>query len=796
MKLSYQWLQEYFDEKLPNPQELAKILTIGVFEVENIEKLKDDWVLDIDVLPNRAHDCLSHYGVAREIGVLADMSIKKPLLKQLKSQGSASIAVDVKETALCPRYTGKVLNNIKIEPSPEWLKDRLEAVGQRSINNIVDITNYIMLDIGQPMHAFDLDKIEGGKIVIRMAKKGETITTLDGTKVELDESILVVADNKLAKNKDNVLSEPLAIAGVKGGVKAEIDENTTRIVLEAASFQPVTVRKTSRSVGILTDSSKRFENGLTAENTENATERATALIQKILPNIQIIAEETIDVYTRKRGIRKIGITRNDVNKITGINFSDSEIKNILCKRLGFEVKEIANPLELILSDIKKHKGAPYKYGASVTYDAPRFFDCSSFVSFLFAQAGVAIPRMSVDQFVFGEPIKEQDIVPGDIIFSNTGIMNQKIDYKSREWLPGTVVPSGVDHCGVYIGGGKVIHSTKAGDGVVVVEDIKKSERFDNVVGYRRMITHNTPRFVVSTPKERLDLQIKEDVVEEILRVYGYDKINSEASGEKNKIKKPNSLFYFSQLIRNIMVENGFSEVYTYSFRDSGLHKIKNPIAENKGFLRKNLSDGFLKSLNNNIKYADLLGVNKIKIFEIGKIFTEKGEQVSFAIGVKNKKGIKPIEKTIINNVLLEIKDKMGVISGDFTEHLSGVVFESNFEDFIKTLSLPGSYGLVLENQNRKILYKAISQYPFVTRDIAVWVPKLTKQEEVLKTISAEAELLARKPVCFDLFEKDNKVSYAFSLVFQSCKKTLTDSEVNKIMDKIVKTLTEKKWEVR
>ena len=251
MLISYTWLQkEYFDNALPEIEKISDALLFHAFEIEGVTQVGDDFVIDVDVLPNRAHDCLSHRGIAKEISVILDIPLKEKKYNYVGEEKDTSLSVDVKDSNVCDRYMGRVIRNISVQESPEWLKQRLESIGQRSINALVDATNFVMFSLGQPTHVFDLDKVTNQKIVVRTAQEGEGMTTLDGKTVELQEGDYVIASEE----------GPLAIAGVKGGTLAEVTAETRDIVLEAAHFDPVTVRKTARKLAILTDSSKRFEN--------------------------------------------------------------------------------------------------------------------------------------------------------------------------------------------------------------------------------------------------------------------------------------------------------------------------------------------------------------------------------------------------------------------------------------------------------------------------------------------------------------------------------------------------------
>ncbi len=319
MIFSYNWLQSYFREKLPTPEKLAEILTMHSFENEYIEKKGNDYILSIDVLPDRAGDCFSHNGIAKEISVLLNKKITYPKIKT-KEILKDSILIDIENSDDCLRYTALIIKNVKIEESPKWLKERLEVCGINSINNIVDITNYVMLETGQPMHVFDYDKISGG-IITRKAKKGEKISLLGGKECILDENVLIIADEEV----------PLAIAGIKGGKKAEITNETKNIVLESANFNHKLISTTARRLNIRTDASLRFEQNIDPNLTSYAIDRAASLIG--LPS-----SSKIDVYKKKLKPWNIKINIDEINKTLGIDIPKKEVEKIL-KNLGFIVKE-------------------------------------------------------------------------------------------------------------------------------------------------------------------------------------------------------------------------------------------------------------------------------------------------------------------------------------------------------------------------------------------------------------------------------------------------------------------------
>ncbi len=789
MKVSYNWLQSYFEEQLPKQEKLAEVLTMHSFEVESVEEVNGDKILDIDILPNRSSDSLSHRGIAKEISSVLNIKIKSNDTQIIETPHPDNvISIDVEEPTLCRRYVGKVIENVKVGPSPLWLKERLEAIGQKSINNIVDATNFVMFDMGQPLHAFDIDKLGGKEIIVRNARIGEKIITLDDKEVELSEKDLVIADR----------NDVLAIAGIKGGKKAEVNEDTTNILFEAANFEPVNIRRTSHRLGISTDSSKRFENDITPELAGYAIEEAALLIHKILNNIVDETEsnmkigESVQFYPRRAGEYKVGVSAYEVNNLLGTSLSDKDTEDIL-NRIGFKFEKIENPIEKVLELAQKFVGVPYKFGASITYDAPRYFDCSSFTSYLFAQAGVAIPRISIDQFVFGEEIKEKDLKAGDLVFSNTH--DGEIHYESVEFMKGTKIKEGVDHCGVYVGEGEIVHSSRYNGDGVEVQDLSNSEQFKDIIGYRRIVNGKKLRYVITVPPERLDLRIKEDLIEEIGKVYGYENIDAKLPEILDYEKTVNKELHYINKTRKFLVSKGFSEVYNYSLVPNGKVELQNPPASDKKFLRTNLSDGIKENLNKNSKNMPLLGIEDIKIFEFGNVFDEEKEYKSLSLGYyKNIKKSVEIAKEFLEKIKAEIENKLEI---KFNIDIEEGVFEVNFDELVKKLPEPKTEYLETEFPDGNVRYKSISQYPFVLRDIAVWVPDEIENSGIFKIIKDNAGDLLVRATLFDEFKKDGKVSYAFNLVFQSNDRTLTDDEIGKIMDKITDKINSKPdWQVR
>jgi len=582
MKISYNWLKWYIPEA-PKAEKLADIVTYHLAEVESMEKKGDDTIFDINILPNRAHDLLSHQGVAREIASLLDIKYIDPTPKYKIPESKSTKLIKTIESPKCRRYMGRVIRNIKIGPSPDWVKNHLESIGQRSINNIVDATNIVMYDCGQPAHVFDLSKVKNLKLTVRNAKKGEKITLLGGVEKTLDETMMVISDD---------LGNALDIAGIKGGNYAELTKDTKDIILECANFNPVSVRKTAQALNIFTDARKRFENDLSPERAAYGMQELSALIFEMCP--EAIFEDVVDVYPEKQKVRKLSFSVDRISSILGLKVSEKEIEEILKRYL-------------------------LKY------------------------------------------------------------------------------------------------------------ELKKGV------------------FEIIVPPMRLDLAIEEDMAEEIGRILGYDKVKGNIP-KINFKPKVNETYAKISWARNKLLADGYSEVMTYTFRDKGEVEVMQS-ASDKKFLRTNLTDGLKESIKLNQLNAPFLGIEKVKVFEIGTAFKKGGEEMHVAFGDKKN------------------------------------VTEVSLNDFCK--DMPKDFSLEPRSSNLEAKFKMWSLFPFIARDIAVFVSENVKSAEVSKIIKENmGDMVIKGPELFDEFKKDGKISYAFRLVFQSYERTLTDTEVNEIMNKI------------
>jgi phenylalanyl-tRNA synthetase beta chain len=325
MKLSLNWLKE-FVSITATPKQVKSDLTMIGLNTEGLAAVGDDWVLDVEVTTNRP-DCLNHYGVARELSTLYRQPIKKIEIVVKESGGSTkdAIAIEISDPDLCARYCGRVVKNVKVGPSPEWLVKRLEAVGQRSINNVADATNYVLMELGHPLHAFDLSRLQQQKIIVRRAKPGEKLRTLDGNDHTLTTDNLVIADG----------SHAVALAGVMGGKESEISSSTRDVLLESAWFDPVSIRRTSKSQGFHTEASHRFERGADIEMAPLALDRTAELIQEIAGGE--ILRGMIDADPRPWQPRELRLVRSELTRILGAEVPGAEIERIL-SGLGFAPK--------------------------------------------------------------------------------------------------------------------------------------------------------------------------------------------------------------------------------------------------------------------------------------------------------------------------------------------------------------------------------------------------------------------------------------------------------------------------
>ncbi|MCK5588802.1 MAG: phenylalanine--tRNA ligase subunit beta [Candidatus Pacebacteria bacterium] len=656
MKFSYNWLQEYFDKKLPEVQKLAEKVGLHAFELEGVEKLESgDFLIEWDVLPNRSSDCFSYDGIASEVSAILDIPRKYDIFnldgkeygKELKTSDFVSLLIQEKN--LINRATKRLAVDVKVKPSPDWLKEKLESIGQKSINNVVDITNYVMWVTGQPVHAFDFDKLDGKKknINIRFAKKGEKVIDLSGAEHELDEKMLVLADDKKAMD----------IAGVKGGEITGIDENTTKIVMSAVNFNFENIRNTAKRLKLQTDASKRYENEVPLCRIDDALALMSYLFETECG--AKISNEILDTNKEFKKNKSVRVTLDKINSVLGVDLEEDEVMKIF-NRLNFKTE---------------------------------------------AESGI---------------------------------------------------------------------------------------------------------FIVTSPIQRLDLNIEEDFIEEVGRIYGYTNIPETPIEEGFIIPQKNIVKDSINFVSDVLVSDGFFEVYSRTLVDSGVVKLKNSLNARATTLRKNLLDLLKEKVEKNLVYSD-----EPKLFEIGKVFEGYensdeskvvNEYFSFA-GIIGKRKIKEKQKEELfyrtKGYLEKIFEVLSVKNIEWKK--------SNDKNFVADIYcadiMVGGVGInfweinfekLVENINESVDYKKVSKYPKIERDVAFWVPSkytVKEAEEFIKNFLPEEAI---KLSLFDIFKKDDedKKSFAFSIIFQSYEKTLSDIFVNEIMDKIYKKLEENGFEIR
>ncbi|HEX8946706.1 MAG TPA: phenylalanine--tRNA ligase subunit beta, partial [Candidatus Paceibacterota bacterium] len=593
--------QTYFEEPLPSAEAVDEAFTFHAFEIEE----REGDLMDVKVLPDRAGYALSHRGIAKELSAILNMSMKRdPLREALPTWPATSeLKVEIEDPKKCSRYTGAVVKGVKVGPSPAWLQEALASVGQRSINNVVDATNYVMLNIGQPLHAFDAGKLDQCfpdrpyAITVRGAHEGEKITALSGEEYVLPEGIMIIVD----EHGD----QPLAVAGVKGGVAAQVDEKTTDLVVEAASFDGPTVRRAAQRLKLFTDASLRFQNKPSPELAAYGMRDVLALITEIAGGE---VEGVVDVYPAQavQAPHLVSVTLEKINGVLGSKFEGlSPIEDVFARRLGFETKVSGNSI--------------------------------------------------------------------------------------------TILP----------------------------------------------------------PFERSDIVISEDLVEEVVRILGYEHVPSMPLPQVAEAPDQ-ARFRGIEKVKDFLVERGFTEISTQAFAKKGDISLANPLDKGKPALRTTLAKNMEEALTQARHYAPrVLPPNaKPKLFEIGTVFTKEGE-------------------------------KLVVETSEPVADLPTIAEDAVY--------VPKRYALSA--------YKPFSAYPFMLRDIAVWVGGGAGDPEqseghIKKIIQENAgELLVRMDQ-FDRFEKEGRVSYAFRLVFESSERTLTDEEVNGIMEKISAALRAAGYEVR
>ena len=635
---SHRWLQSFFTMPLPDPHTVCAGLVRHSFEVESLHEHSGDWVYTLDILPNRSADCLSHYGIAKEIAAIFSLSLSEQYFTEpfLFSETQSYIHTD-----RCDRYTILKVEDITLSETPPVIQSYLEAIGQRCIAPIVDLSNFILFDIGQPTHAFAAEKVQGA-FGVRQARDGETLVLLGGEEVVLSPEDMVITDADRA----------IALAGIKGGEDTKVDAATHSIYLEIATFQGASVRSTMRRLGCVSDAGLRFSQQLPPEFIDYTAQRTASIFGQYGTVTGSYDSRRVPL----RHQRTTGVSLTEVNQHLGTAYTEEAVSDALT-RFGFSFT-FSNPREEFLRTVRAHVGAPYRWGASVTRDAPDAFDCSSFICFCAAQAGTSLPRMSINQYLSTVPVA--DPRPGDLVFFHSAdtqlpLHTEAVYEAGYPVSPGSV-SEGINHVGVLIAPDRVIEAEGSTGANMVVE-----KPFDTGAMIRASAIWDSDefRYIVSIPIDRPDLHHGTDLIEEIGRILGYDTVPVSDPAETSP-PAVNTVFAKQLSIIRQLREIGFSEILTYSFQNTGAVCVARPVAKDKGCLRTALRPGIVEALKINAHNGELLGCPDIRVVEFGSVFTEAGEQIHMALGVTAVAGRGPVDLKAVEQ---EIRSRLPLPGG-------------------------------------------------------------------------------------------------------------------------------------
>ncbi|MEX0934463.1 MAG: phenylalanine--tRNA ligase beta subunit-related protein, partial [Candidatus Saccharimonadales bacterium] len=507
------------------------------------------------------------------------------------------------------------------QPSPAWMQRRLRLSGIKTVNAVVDITNYCMLSLGQPMHAFDANKIKG-RVNVRFAEKDEKLTTLDGISRSLTVEDLVIADNK-----------PIGLAGVIGGEESEITGETKEILLEAATFDASTVRKTAQRHTLRTDASARFERGLPVQLVMQANELACKLMIEHADAEIVSHKHQLNIWP---WVRHIGLRVSRFKDVSNLSLKKDEIVTEL-RKLHFDASVFD-----IAKEASKHLGKPYKMGANFKKDGTEAFDCSYLVDYIYSLIGVNVGHTALGQYELGRMVEGDDLLPGDVLFIEGLIDESATDHYYISDSNGNKVKRQLDaekkvgHNGIYIGDNKVITATeyeysngkwekRSNSGVLEVD---ASEFLNNpgYLGARRYVDNLDDYIRTTVPWWRPDVNIEADLFEEVVKTIGLDELDATLPKWDINIDTPDSYWRRFRLIRHLLRAMGLFEVTTYPFispkdielfnlQDYDHLKLKNPRSKEQSFLRRSLVPQMLLSVRENQSYRSEFG-----FFEIAKVF--------------------------------------------------------------------------------------------------------------------------------------------------------------------------------
>lgn len=649
--------------------------------------IKSDYLIEVDITPNRV-DAASHFGVARDLAAYfalknPEIKLTRPAVDAFKVQNSAlSIPVTVENPDACPRYSAVTISGVKVTESPDWLKNALLTIGLRPINNIVDVTNFVLHELGQPLHAFDADKIAGGEVRVKCMPEGTTFVTLDGVERKLNAADLMICDAE----------KPMCIGGVFGGLSSGVTETTQNVFLESAYFHPVYIRKTARRHGLNTDASFRYERGCDPTNTIYVLKRCALLIQEVAGGV--ISSEVVDVYSQEVKPFEVSVTVEKINSLIG-------------KAIGREnIETILNALEM-----------------------------------------------------------------------------------------------------------KIVERTEAG-------------------------------YLLHVPVYRVDVQRDVDVIEDILRIYGYNNVeigenlvstlsySSRPDSHKlqNLIAEQLTAQGFNEILNNSLTKGGYYAGLT-SFPEGNCVKIINALSNDLNVMRQTLLFGGLENIQRNInrRNADLkfyefgncyyYNIDKKKEGEVLAAYSEDfhlgmwltGDKFGQSWSVAQQKTSVYELKAYVENIFRRLGVNLRkLVIGEFSDDLLSealtvysprgyklAVFGMVHPKIRKMLDIDQEVyyadlnwnALMTEIAKHKVQYSEISKYPEVKRDFALLIDKQVTFAEIEKIAFDTERKLLKKVTLFDVYEGKNlpegKKSYAVNFVLQDETKTLTDSQIDAIMKKML-----------
>ncbi len=572
-----------------------------------------DTVIDVKTPANR-WDVQSIIGLAREVAAMTatkSIPLAPPPVKFSAHKGVLADNLAVR------RYTLARIKVIQPAHSPREMAARLRAVGIRSIGPAVDITNYVLVETGQPLHAFDAAKVSL-PIDVRHAQKGETLVTLDGVNRKLSEADLVIAD----------AHGPIALAGLMGGQSSEVSVETSEILLESAVFDGAIIRKMAQRHGLRTEASARFERGLPVALPPLGLERAVQLFGQIAEGELV---EAIDQLNEWPWITRIGLPVKRLSKILGLGISHKETVEALAK---LEIPAVKYD---VVGEIHKLIGRPYRFGASYKNDRDEAFDCSYLVDYTYSLVGLQVGFTALGQYEIGRPVELTQLLPGDAVFTRGDREDAVQDHYSTRSDDGKYVRHNVDtpimvgHVGLYVGGGKVVHASP-GAGKVVEVDLAQFADDAGFLGARRFADDLDDYVSIpEVPWWRTDLKLVEDLAEEVVRVIGYDKVPATIPSWRPRRIAFDRLRSVRRRVRDIMWAAGAFEVMTYSFvsaeqlnglgLDETAHlKLKNPLSSEQAYLRSSLLPSHLATLERNRMYAKAM-----RFYEISGVFVKRGK---------------------------------------------------------------------------------------------------------------------------------------------------------------------------